>query len=420
MIARPAFDAVRHGATEGRWPTNVAWPSEPERNRIGLGGILRARDVASEKHWLATCCLCISAHSRPLSLGVVCRASTGSDSAPKPWRASDACVSQCDAGARCAAQCVGATGRIHTTCLKLIFRCGVGPGVLDNLIRFALRWRIPSPLIEGAPAKAPYYILAIGSFAPPSGPAFCTTDLAVLFQRRKLPPIWGMGKVGGTTNLVSNADQKFAEIAPIQRGTFMKRFISGLALVSLAASASAFDLVRQNQIGTDVAPVTPFDVVIPGFIVSNLDFGQIAELAITGGSADVTYTFLGKEGGFLNGFFNSGGSTPLILNTDVVGSSSVQAGVSGLLDFSFSTFGTTTVANGGALFDEEPTFAIFDGADSGYKWIVGYSDAGAGKDRDYDDMVIGVNAAIPEPQTYALLLAGLAAVGFVARRRLPA
>jgi PEP-CTERM motif len=42
-------------------------------------------------------------------------------------------------------------------------------------------------------------------------------------------------------------------------------------------------------------------------------------------------------------------------------------------------------------------------------------------DGDYDDMVIGVKvtAAIPEPETYALLLAGLGAVAFVVRRRRP-
>ncbi len=37
---------------------------------------------------------------------------------------------------------------------------------------------------------------------------------------------------------------------------------------------------------------------------------------------------------------------------------------------------------------------------------------------DYDDIVVGLKVvAIPEPESYALMLARLAAVGFVSRRR---
>jgi PEP-CTERM motif len=197
----------------------------------------------------------------------------------------------------------------------------------------------------------------------------------------------------------------------------MKRILSALTLAVLAAPASAFDLIVTT---VDMAlPVAPFDVVITGFNPATaVPNGRIGSLAITGGSAEVTYTYLGKEAGYSNGFFNPGGSVPSILDTAPVLTTSTQWNVSGLLNFSFNTFGTTTVLNGGAG-ASEPTFAIFDGAGTAYKFIIGYSDGGAGSDHDYDDMVFGVNAAIPEPQTYALLLAGLGVIGFVARRRLP-
>ena len=41
------------------------------------------------------------------------------------------------------------------------------------------------------------------------------------------------------------------------------------------------------------------------------------------------------------------------------------------------------------------------------------------KDHDYDDMVIKVSimTPVPEPETYALMLGGLAVLGAVARRR---
>jgi hypothetical protein len=52
-----------------------------------------------------------------------------------------------------------------------------------------------------------------------------------------------------------------------------------------------------------------------------------------------------------------------------------------------------------------------------YDLILGFND-GLRVDADYDDMVVGIRVvAIPEPESYALMLAGLAAVGFIARRR---
>ena len=52
-----------------------------------------------------------------------------------------------------------------------------------------------------------------------------------------------------------------------------------------------------------------------------------------------------------------------------------------------------------------------------YDLILGFND-GMRVDSDYDDIVVGLKeAAIPEPEAYLLMLAGLAAVGFGSRRR---
>jgi hypothetical protein len=52
-----------------------------------------------------------------------------------------------------------------------------------------------------------------------------------------------------------------------------------------------------------------------------------------------------------------------------------------------------------------------------YDLVIGFNDSLA-VDGDYDDFVIGLTVtAVPEPETFALMLAGLGAIGFIARRR---
>jgi hypothetical protein len=202
----------------------------------------------------------------------------------------------------------------------------------------------------------------------------------------------------------------------------MKQLLSALALTALATSAGA-------QVtfvgGTDRA----------SFINYNPN-GVAAGLAPTGGKEDATInttagvltaTFLGMEALDTDTFtFNIGAFGTL---NNKVGPPSISGPVgAGALNFSFADlFAGTTVGNGGNPGSDFTSYAVlgtFNGAvftpatlAGAYDLIIGFND-GLRVDADYDDMVVGLKVvAIPEPETYALLLAGLGAVGFIARRR---
>lgn len=200
--------------------------------------------------------------------------------------------------------------------------------------------------------------------------------------------------------------------------TALKTLTVAAVLASSAASAYAVDLVITNQILPLVTPPTgTFSVHIDGFSATN---GTIGTLEINGPGI-VTYTYLGREAGNTNNFFNTGGTVSTILGSMPVGTSSTQnyAGAS-VLSFSFNTTApagnVTTVTNGSAA-AASPTFAIFAGTGTAYKYILGFDDKVPGTaDRDFDDFVIGVTA-VPEPEAYGLALAGMGVVAFAMRRR---
>jgi hypothetical protein len=151
-------------------------------------------------------------------------------------------------------------------------------------------------------------------------------------------------------------------------------------------------------------------------------------------SANATYTFLFQESTF-NNVFNAQGS---VLNDpgDLYNSVTRNYTSSGAPSFSF-TGPLGSVTNAGNTL-AKPNFGVLLNYDLNtlpagtvrtelasrgllktYDAILFLNDAGNSQDRDFDDMVLGVSvAAIPEPGTYAMMLAGLAALFWVGRRRL--
>ncbi len=182
-------------------------------------------------------------------------------------------------------------------------------------------------------------------------------------------------------------------------------------------SAAAFAQISFTR--TDTVTFTDF----------NPDGGIFAAGAFTSGDAGFftatadsgfSLTYLGQESAYDSGvrFADSQALTESL----PVGTSISQAAMAGqLLDFSLFSSGGGGVANGEVIAGHS-SFAVL-GRDiktslGTFAYVVGYNDSY--RHDDWDDFVFGINpiSAIPEPSIYAILVAGVGAVIFAARRRL--
>ncbi len=164
-------------------------------------------------------------------------------------------------------------------------------------------------------------------------------------------------------------------------------------------------------------------------------------------ATDLKFTYLGSEASYDNVLFNLYNGAVLYDDSDnptltpngytpsVIGVTSVNVQMTGpgAVDFMFE--GNTTAnrayndrvlhaawsPTGVAGWSDTTSIGLIGTnmvvAGQMYAYVLGYNDsAGQATLGDWDDFVIGVNP-VPEPETYAMLLAGLGLMGFVARRR---
>jgi hypothetical protein len=201
----------------------------------------------------------------------------------------------------------------------------------------------------------------------------------------------------------------------------MKKLMLSVALSALAASAGAQVTFTG---GTDRAALVGVNPNGPAGTLVGVGGRESAVVNTTAGL--LTATFLGFEAIDTDTFTFSLGSGTLS-NKGTVGDTISGNVGAGMLDFTFRDTGTGTLIGNGQNLGDFTSYAVlgsFVGSvftpftlGNTYDLILGFND-GLRVDADYDDMVIGLRvAAIPEPESYALMLAGLAAVGFIARRR---
>src|SRR5450755_3492321 len=174
--------------------------------------------------------------------------------------------------------------------------------------------------------------------------------------------------------------------------THMRSFLlAAVATVGLMAPANAI------TVGSEPLGSALNDIIGPatGYFGANL---------FATGPLTITYTYLGKEAGFTNGFFVNGtGAGNQVFNTATTsaGATFTTAAPLGLLSFALQSNqpGGAFVVNGSN--PDIPTtlpnfFASFYAADGvtlgafgvGTSGVIAFDDGGAGPDRDYDDLVV--------------------------------
>ena len=202
----------------------------------------------------------------------------------------------------------------------------------------------------------------------------------------------------------------------------MKREILAAALAAVAVGAEA----QVTFVDGTERPV--FANYNPNGVAATLGpvVGGREDAMINTTAGILTATFLGFEALDTDTFtFSLAGGT--LSNKGALNPSNSGIVPAGPLNFTFADlFQGTAIGNGQNLgdFTSYAVLGSFAGAvftpftlGGAYDLILGFND-GLRVDSDYDDMVVGLRvAAIPEPESYALLLAGLGAVGFMARRR---
>jgi hypothetical protein len=202
----------------------------------------------------------------------------------------------------------------------------------------------------------------------------------------------------------------------------MKKVLTALALAALAVAAQA----QVTFVDGTMRPV--FANYDPNGVAGTLGpvVGGREDAMINTTAGMLTATFLGFEA-IDTDTFTFTLSSGTLSNKGALNASITGPVAAGPLNFTFTdVFMGTSIGNGQNLgdFTSYAVLGSFAGTvftpftlGGAYDLILGFND-GLRVDSDYDDIVVGLKvSAIPEPETYALLVAGLGAVGFLVRRR---
>ena len=188
-----------------------------------------------------------------------------------------------------------------------------------------------------------------------------------------------------------------------------------LFIVSGSVSAGLSFVVTDTATRTEAFNIGGFATLPIGssLSVGHLDFAGP-------GSQMITYTFLGQESGYNNKFYDVSGGNALFESDPIGTSVSSWVNILGPLSFKFEGNVDKFAVNGGP-WDKGTSIGLIGTnmqvGSTVYDFVIGYNDSAGQKYLgDWDDFVIGVSA-VPEPETYAMLLIGLGLIGFSLRNQ---
>ena len=190
---------------------------------------------------------------------------------------------------------------------------------------------------------------------------------------------------------------------------------TALLIVSSSVSAGLSFVVTDTVTRTEAFNIGGFAALPVGSTLS------VGHLDFTGpGSQMITYTFLGQESGYNNKFYDVSGGNALFESDPIGTSVSSLVNISGPLSFKFEGNVDKFAVNGGP-WDKGTSIGLIGTnmqvGSTVYDFVIGYNDSAGQKYLgDWDDFVIGVSA-VPEPETYAMLLVGLGLIGFSLRNQ---
>ncbi len=188
---------------------------------------------------------------------------------------------------------------------------------------------------------------------------------------------------------------------------------------------SAVPVAAATQLNVQIGTVTaiPTDNDFRGNLnaIGLVDWTDVGASVSLSGAAPLKFEFLAREAGFDNSFktstlsFTSTGGNVGWSAIQLIGTQAYAAGV--ITDWLFQRPDSTSFGVGTQQFGIflPGGFTSNNGTFSSRVLYLGFDDTGAGPDDNHDDILIRVSV-VPEPSSWAMLIAGFGLVGLAMRR----